>query len=198
MIIGINNLKNYKNYKKYFTQFNYEAKYLVYINNDVYIFERDNKNEINTTGNTFNKKYYTKFVKHYKPIKFFIGKSKNEIPINNKINKYIKYFNGNTILLQINNNKYVQINGLGIKTFTLSDDKIIKYFSPIIYNGFSYPIAISEKNIYFLFNGFNCYLSKDIIYKYLSIKNFNYKNLIKIIDRQNEIKPICKKLKVKE
>jgi hypothetical protein len=91
---------------------------------------------------------YTIFVKHIKPEKIFIGKSP-KIKMTKFSGGYGKEFDGNTILLLLNNNNYAIINGEGIKNFTTNNDKIINYYSIIGNNDVPYPIAIGEKYYYF-------------------------------------------------
>jgi hypothetical protein len=61
---------------------------------------------------------------------------------------YGKYFDGNTILIKLKQNKYIFI-GASIYIFTI-DYEIIKYVSPIGNNDVSYPYAIDIKNNYYL------------------------------------------------
>lgn len=61
-----------------------------------------------------------------------------------------KFAIGNTILLLLDNNKYVYI-GAKIYTFETKDnDKITEYHSYIGNNDIPYPIAISKKRAYFM------------------------------------------------
>ena len=61
---------------------------------------------------------------------------------------YGRGFYGNSILLQIKNNKYVFI-GQNIFEFTTNDT--INYFtSPVGNNDVPYPLAIGDKNSYFM------------------------------------------------
>ena len=79
--------------------------------------------------------------------KIFIGKSPK-----NKITTFSgghgKKFDGNTILLNIKDNKYVFI-GLNIFSFIAESD-IIKYVSPIGNSGVPYPHAVDKNNNFYL------------------------------------------------
>ena len=61
---------------------------------------------------------------------------------------YGKKFDGNTILLHIDSNKYVYI-GDNIFEFKI-DDIINEYYSPVGNNDVPYPIALGSNNIYFI------------------------------------------------
>jgi hypothetical protein len=112
----------------------------------------------------FKKWTYINKIKTYKnPIKVFIGKSpKNEFT--KFEGRFGKKLDGNTILLQIEKERYVFIS-LGIIEFTIKNDEIIEYYSPIGPNEVPYPIAISNKNIYFMLE-----------MKYIPIENFSNMN----------------------
>ena len=66
-------------------------------------------------------------------------------------------FDGNTILLKIDNKKYMYIGGEHIKTFD-TDYDIINYVSPMGNNYVSYPYAIDTNNNYYL-------IEEDVIIK---------------------------------
>ena len=131
------------NYKKYITHFNGDRPYLVCIGKkEILIYVIDFEKYIddvvfNNSENIYWK--YTKMVKKYENIeKVFIGKSK----------KHSKKFDGNTILLQLNNNKYVFICN-NINEFKLNDH-IEKYYSSIGNSDVPYPIILGKKNVYFM------------------------------------------------
>lgn len=118
--------KNLKGYKTYFTHFNYERSYLVYVKKDVYIYKINEMNLNNiklSKKNNDNKYMYTKLVEHIKPKEIFIGKSP-KIPMTEFSGGYCKEFDGNTILLLLDNNNNVLINDENIKKFTT---KMIKF-----------------------------------------------------------------------
>jgi len=89
----------------------------------------------------------TQPIKTYKPNKVFIGKSPK-----NKMTKishgYGKRFNGNSILLEMRNNKYIFI-GSAIRSFN-AIDKITKFISPVGNNDVPYPFAIDNRNNVYL------------------------------------------------
>ena len=60
-------------------------------------------------------------------------------------------FDGNTLLLECENNEYIYISGLEIVKFEV-EDKYIDYISFMGNNIIPYPIAIGEKFTYFLYN----------------------------------------------
>ena len=63
-------------------------------------------------------------------------------------------FDGNTLLLECEDNEYVYISGLEITKFKI-DDKIIDYISPMGNNIFPYAIMIGERYNYFLYYRYN-------------------------------------------
>ena len=60
-------------------------------------------------------------------------------------------FDGNTLLIECENNEYVYISGLEITKFKI-DDKIIDYISLIGNNMIPYAIIIGERYTYFLYH----------------------------------------------
>ena len=74
---------------------------------------------------------------HFNPIKIFIGKSPL-IPMTQYSGGYGAEFDGNTILLQITEYKYVFI---GWKIFSFeTDSEIVEYASPVGNNDVPYPL----------------------------------------------------------
>ena len=123
--------------KHYIIQYNYRNNYVVAVGEtrvDVYNFQN-------------NKLCYD--IIDVNPIKVFIGKSCLNYMTEFSGARDDKYWDGNTILLQLKENKYMFI-GEEIYTFTTQNDKIIKYISNMGNNNCSYPIAYGEKNIYLL------------------------------------------------
>ena len=114
--------------KTYFIHDNRARPFKVIINNnEVSIYKKINENLDD----------YNKLIKTYKVTKIFIGKdSKN------------KKLNGNSILLQINDNKMVCITDLIFEFELAKDDKIIKYFSIVGNNDVPYPVLLGEKYFY--------------------------------------------------
>ena len=60
-------------------------------------------------------------------------------------------FDGNTLLLECENNEYVYISGLEITKFKI-DDKIIDYISLVSNNMIPHAIMIGERYTYFLYH----------------------------------------------
>ena len=60
-------------------------------------------------------------------------------------------FDGNTLLLEFENNEYIYISGLEISKFKI-DDKIIDYISLMGINMTPYAIMVGEKYTYFLYH----------------------------------------------
>ena len=161
--------EKFKDYKSYFIHNNYDKPFLVYIkNNDVHIYKKSNTYyEKNSKSSKIidNKSIYIEFVKSYNYKKIFIGKSpKCESTIFSK--GYGSKFDGNSILLQIDTNKYVFI-GVDIYEFKI-DDTINEYYSPVGNNDVPYPVALGSKNNYFMLD--KTYVSNDK-FKDLTKKN---------------------------
>ena len=82
----------------------------------------------------------------------FIGKSKfcpmteSSCAANNSFE-----FDGNTLLVECENNEYVYISGLEITKFKI-DDKILDYISPMGNNMIPHAIMIGERYTYFLYH----------------------------------------------
>jgi hypothetical protein len=147
---------NHPNSKHYFIHDNGGRPFLVYISKNkcnIYSYPIQNNNKYYIAEEDIGEKwtYINKVATYKNPIKVFIGKSP----------EYGKDFDGNSILLQIENNRYVFI-GSNIFEFYIKDDQIIEYYSPIGGSDVPYPIAISNKNIYFMLD-----------MKYVPIENFS-------------------------
>lgn len=104
------------------------------IGNQVHVFEFDRDND--------------------KEELYIIGK----VPIKNKSDLMIgidnEYkFNGNSVLIRLKQNKYLFI-GSNIYELT-TNDKILKYFSPVGNSDVPYPYAVGENYTYLLIEG-NC------------------------------------------
>ena len=117
-------------------------------NNTVKIYEQidcDSDSEINNNNGIM---YNTEPSHTFQPIKIFIGKSPRD-----EITKYDKAygpkFDGNTILLQIDNNEYVFI-GSEINSYNTLGE-ITEFFSPVGSNDVPYPYAIDDGGNIYLF-----------------------------------------------
>lgn len=139
----------YAGYKTYFTHFNGGRPYLVYIKNkNVAIYNLPENVMID--NQMFNENdcnwMYINLVKKYKAKEVFIGKSPL-IAMTKYSGGYGKYFDGNTILLELKNKNYVYIKD-EIQKIKIND-KIKEYYSFVGNNDVPYPMAIGEKNVYF-------------------------------------------------
>ena len=147
--------KDQINTKSYLILDNGGHPFLVYVkkdNSSVSVYKRDpnlniDDNDISIKSKN-NKWIYTKLIKTFhKPLKIFIGKS----PLNDmtKLSRgYGPKFDGNTILLQISQKKYIYI-GSAIKEYTIPE-QIIKYISPVGYSSVPYPYGTDYENNYYL------------------------------------------------
>jgi len=101
--------------------------------------------------------YYVELVAEYDAVNIFIGHS----PLND-ITKFSgghgPRFDGNTNLLDLGDGKYVYV-GEEIYEFT-TDDRIIRYYSPVGNNDVPYSFAVGEKYVYFMAD--NAYISREI------------------------------------
>lgn len=149
-----------KGYKKYLTHDNGGRPFLVYVNNTikkvyVYKFPQDKyylgENKLNPIYS------FIKKIAEYNVFDIFIGKSPFN-PMTEFSGGHGKVFDGNSILLRINKDKYVYI-GERIYEFK-TNDNIIKYYSPVGNNDVPYPFAIGEKYAYFMLD--QVYVPKNI------------------------------------
>ena len=121
-------------------RYNFENKYLVVIvDSIVYVY----KNKIC--------KFDPPLFK-FQAKNVFIGKSKvcPMTEFSGSANN-ISEFDGNTLLVECENNEYVYISGLEIIKFKI-DDKIIDYISLMGNNMIPHAIMIGEKHTYFLYH----------------------------------------------
>ena len=142
-----------KDYKTYFIHDNYNRLFLVYVKNKIIHIYKRPSNKYYISKNDLSKKdinnkwAYIKFIKSYKCKEIFIGKSpKSEMT--NFSGGYGPKFDGNSILLQIDSNKYVFV-GHNLYEFKI-DDIINEYYSPVGNNDVPYPVALGSKNNYFM------------------------------------------------
>ena len=117
-------------------QYNYQSKYLVIIDGNVNVYK-------------YEKCKFDQPFLSFQPKHIFIGKSKicpkTEFSGANNSHDY----DGNTLLIEFEDNEYVFISGLEISKFK-TDDKIIDYISLIGNNMIPYAIMIGEKYTYSL------------------------------------------------
>ena len=119
-------------------QYNYESKYLVIIDGDVYVCK-------------YEKCKFDQPFLSFKPKRIFIGKSKVcELTQFSGANDSSD-FDGNSLLLEVEDTEYVYISGLEIFKFK-TDDKIIEYISLMGNNMIPHAIMIGERYTYFLYH----------------------------------------------
>ena len=121
--------------ENYFILDNYRKRFSVIINNNyIYIFRISNRDKI-----------WEGLVKN-----IFIGKS-----CLNEMDEifYNPDLDGNTILLELEEKKYMFIGNKGVYTFE-TEDKIIKFISNVLNDQVPYAYAYGERNIYYLSNQF--------------------------------------------
>jgi hypothetical protein len=134
---------NNKNMDNYFTwNSDIDKPYSVYIGKTVVnIYEYDHNKYFDPFRSLSfpDRKYgYTKFVAKYNPIKIFIGKSESDPRFQ---------LAGNTILLKIKKNRYVYI---GENIFEFDSESEITEYHSIVDRNVPYPVAVCEKNLYFM------------------------------------------------
>jgi len=130
---------NIHGWRQYMTRFNYSYTYCVWISSDstiVHIYEFE--------PFEFNKSV---FIGEFYPVRVFIGKSEWS-PMTIVSDGYGSKFDGNSILLCIEDRKYIYI-GKNMYSFT-SENEIIQYLSPIGNNDIPYPYAIDLEGYYYL------------------------------------------------
>lgn len=91
---------------------------------------------------------YTKHVKSFTAKDIHIGKSSGKTDCCDHTTKQAKMFNGNSILLNTSDKKYVFI-GHEIIQFSMLDD-FEAYYSPVGNNDVPYPVVLGSKYAYFI------------------------------------------------
>ena len=138
-------------------QYNYRPKYLVVI--------------IDTTVHVYKNK-----ICKFDPA-LFTFQAKNVLIGKSKVCEMTQFsgaannssaFDGNTLLIECEDNEYVYFSGLEIIKFKI-DDKIIDYISHIGNNMIPYAIMIGERYTYFLYNHYK-FIENDKIEENLFIK----------------------------
>ena len=112
-------------------QHNYQSKYLVIIDSIVNFYK-------------YEKCIFDQPFLSYQPKHVFIGKSKNCPMTEFSQSQDRVNFDGNTLLLECEDNEYVYISGLEIVKFQI-EDKIIGYISLMGNNMIPDAIAVEEK-----------------------------------------------------
>jgi hypothetical protein len=122
------------------------------------VLSTKDENRLGTPVKTFDSKFI--FIGHISP-KYYYSDSlfpfldgilgrKKKIGFHSL--NYMRKYAGNTILLKINRRDYVFIERC-IYQFTVSDDYIVEYISPIGKNEVPYPVAYGKRYIYLLYEG---------------------------------------------
>ena len=117
----------------------YRSKYLLVIDGDMYVYTYENCK--------FDKPFFS-----FKPKHIFIGKSKIcEMTEFSGAADNSSDFDGNTLLLEVEDRKYVNISGLETTEFE-TNDKVIDRISLMGNNLVPYVILLGEKYTYFLYH----------------------------------------------
>ena len=120
-------------------QHNYRSKYLVVVDGGVYVYKYEKYN--------FDKPFLS-----FKPKHIFIGKSKVcQMTEFSGAADNDSDFEGNTLLQEVEDRKYVYTSGLEVIEFG-TDDKILDYISLMGNNMVPYAIMLGEKYTYFLYH----------------------------------------------
>ncbi len=104
--------------------------------------------------------YENEPILEYEPERVFVGKSPPN-PQTNYSGGFGQHFDGNSILLHLNDNLYLSI-GSEIYSFT-TDHKIIEYASPVGNSDVPYPYALDEHDNFYL-------MIQDVVVKNIPIK----------------------------
>lgn len=151
-----NKSKTVKGDKEYLTHDNGGRPFKVVVNNkNVNIYKLPD--DYNYDNGSPNKNNYTNLVNSYNNVKqIFIGKSVK----GDDANGNNKFGLGNSVLLEIANNKYVFIGETIYEFSTYSP--ITDFFSMIGNSDVPYPLALTKDSVYFLIDkGNNGYLSRE-------------------------------------
>ncbi len=124
--------------KKYYIHDNGGRPFEVIINSkkEVFVYKRSKKDVENNDYEAYDKLPYDIFIVKFKPKEIHIGKYNGAFGL------------GNSILLDMGQNKFVCITGT-IFEFTLENgDEFVKYFSQIGNSDVPYPILLGKNNFY--------------------------------------------------
>jgi len=169
--------KSHAGYKRYFIFSGGDEVFVVYINkkNRVSIYKKSDSHyvgEKNWSRKSLNNLWiYTELVAQYNCTKVFIGKSplvsRPEKTGVTNVNSGSK-FDGNSILLQLEKNKYVFVGNVVYEFAPYNNDDIVKYYSPVGNNKVPYPVAIGKNCIYFMLDKTYVFISSTKIFNTLS------------------------------
>ena len=128
--------KTSKKISKKISKKTFSKKYLIH-DNGGRPFQVVINNNIISVYKKFDNNTYDELLLNEKVIKVHIGKDSNN-----------KNWNGNTILLQLSENKFICISNNIFKFELEKDDIFVKYFSMIGNSDVPYPVLLSENNFY--------------------------------------------------
>lgn len=194
-------IDKYKNDKFYYTHDNGARPFCVYINKAYVDIYKILDKFIIDFDTIISRAFYSQKIASLNPLKVFIGISSGaKYCDHTNSNANIKFFTGNSILVQIAKFKYIYI-GSEVYEFDTKDDHILKYYSAVGNNDVPYPVSEGNKYIYFMQNG--CFriekakFPKNVIFEdaYSYYYN-NYLNKVTSKAIKNKAKDI-QKLKVK-
>jgi hypothetical protein len=173
IVTTINNVKRWVKTRGYLIHDNGARTLFVHIkdNNTVSI------RKLNIDGSK-----YDSIVKSYTVKKIIVGKSTYDP--SKKKQTILKYLDGNSILLQLINNKYVFI-GNCIYEFTMPDD-YKKYYSLVGNSDVPYPVLVGSEYIYFMLDG--VYIPKEMVI----VSNNNYEDSYEYFYKNDLIKKSSK------
>lgn len=148
----------------YYIHDNYGKPLKVIIGNGLIDIHKIKNNNDNDNDENTDDKYEIEPFLQYVPQRIFIGKS----PLNAMTEfsgGHGSYFDGNSILLKMSENKYIFI-GKEIISFQ-SYVEIVEYVSPVGNNDVSYPYAIDTDGKYYL-------LVEDVVVKHVPLNHDPY------------------------
>ena len=181
-------LKTKKAFQTYYTHDNGGRSFKVNITGNKISIYKLQENLFNDSNDNNIRKYTDKPILTYQVQKYFIGKSP-KCKMTLFSGGYGPSFDGNSILLHINDNNYIYI-GEKIYSFT-SKTNIVKYISPVGNSDVPYPYAIdSNSNVYLMIENvilgkynsekyddpYNQYYSEYSLLKYKGIQDFKLCN----------------------
>jgi len=149
--------------KNYMTHDNGSRPFLIIVEKDksvkIYKFAKERLNA--NYNKKMDMKNYDELVGEYKYKKLIVGTSSGTVKGSDHTPQESKYFDGNSILLMLNNKDFIFI-GHNIFKFTLENgDKFTKYYSLVGNNDVPYPVLVGDKNVYFLLEDDQSYIPKD-------------------------------------
>ena len=182
---NMNEIKEVSKGKYYLTHYNGGRPYLVQVKgNEVNIYCINNEEFIYNWKHLLSNEdmIYNRLVKSIKAQKVFIGNSP-KIEMTDYSGGYGSEFHGNTVLVQISENKYVYISVV-IEEITTKDE-IVDFVSPVGNNDIPYPVALGTDNIYYLLE--NKKVDLKLVPEYM-LKNKKWYDSYELIYNENPVK----------